>query len=330
MDPAQVYEDKTIAILLLAFSVVLLANGVFAIEQFSVQYGVGAGALLESSAYNISVIPLLNTMSSQIQATYQSILESVFMAGIGFIMSLMAFFLLTHRNSRYASYVRRHVPVHIVLAMVYLSMLIIMRSTTVMGPSSLDSYLTYISIFSCFALNLYLEYSLRKYESARKLSGNISINPMTPFGNILHLKSILFERLEGDIGIVDKHFNSVALSNLYRLIPSDAPRIKSIKILTSGSMLDSRFGQNYYDLKEELRNNGIALEVKVMTEADATAQHERFILDDSGSYKIPPFNIINKKSEHITRTNFRDSRTRFDYLYQNSTKFENLGQTPKT
>lgn len=330
MDPAQVYEDKTIAILLLAFSVVLLANGVFAIEQFSVQYGVGAGALLESSAYNISVIPLLNTMSSQIQATYQSILESVFMAGIGFIMSIMAFFLLTHRNSRYASYIRRHVPVHIVLAVVYLSMLIIMRSTTVVGPSSLDSYLNYVSIFSCFALNLYLEYSLRKYESARKLSGNISINPLTPFGNILHLRNILFDRLEDDISIVDKHFNSAALSNLYRLISSDTSRIKSIRILTSNYMLDSRFGQNYYDLKEELRNRGITLEIKVMADADATAQHERFIMDNRSSYKIPPFNIINKKSEHITHINLRDTKARFDYLYQNSTKFENLGQRQKT
>ena len=330
MDPSYVYEDKTIAILLLAFSVVLLANGIFAIEQFSVQYGVGAGALLESSAYNISVIPVLSTITSQIQSTYQMMLESVFMTGIGFIMSLMAFSLLTHKNSRYGSYIRRHVPVHIMLAIVYLSMLVIMRATAVVRISSFDSYLTYASIFFSILLDMYLEYSLRKYESSRKLSGNISINPLTPFGNIVQLRNTLFEKLQGEIGIVDKHFNSVALHNLYRLIPTGSSRIKSIKVLTSESMLDSRFGQNYYDLKEEFKNLGINLEVKVMAEADATAQHERFILDDNGSYKIPPFNIINKKSEHITRINTKDSRSRFEYLYQNSVKFENLSSRSKS
>jgi len=125
------------------------------------------------------------------------------------------------------------------------------------------------------------------------------------------------------VGVVDKHFNSAAMSNLYRLIPRDRANIKSLKILTSAEMLDSKFGSNYLDFKEELKNSNIEIEVKIMKEEDAVTQHERFIFDQQGAYKIPPLNIINKKSEHITRMNTRDARKRFDYLYQNSLKFEN-------
>ena len=81
-----------------------------------------------------------------------------------------------------------------------------------------NAYLTYVSIFLSIAFDIYLEYGLRKYESARKLSGNMSVKPLTPFGNIIQLKNTLFEKLQGEVGIVDKHFNSTALYNLYRLI----------------------------------------------------------------------------------------------------------------
>ncbi len=323
MEASQVYENKTLAILLIAASVVLLSNGIFSMEQFSIQYGVGAGALLQSSAYNLTVAPLLRGASLQIQTLYRSILESALLTGLGFVMFVMALVLLIHSPGRYGSYLRRYVPVHIMLAVVYIVVMVIVQSAVSIPLSPLYIYLTYIAVGISIFFDIYLEYDARRH-AARRFGRDININPQTPFANMMNLRAQLFDLLSGDIGLVDRHFNSAAMSNLYRLLPMDGDtKVKSMKIVTSEEMLDSKFRNNYFDLKEELKNSGIGFELRVMRGEDATAQHERFIIDENGAYKIPPMNIINKKSEHITRMNARDAKKRFDYLCQNSIKYEN-------
>ena len=150
----------------------------------------------------------------------------------------------------------------------------------------------------------------------------ISIDPSTPYSNLVKLKEELFDSLKGEVGIVDKHFNSAAMSNLHRLMPT-GNNIKSLTVITSNEMLDSGFGGNYQDLKNELKNGGMEVEVRIMKGEDSSVQHERFIFDDSVAYKIPPLSIIHKKSEHVVKMSVHDAKKRFEYLYQNSVKFEN-------
>ena len=59
---------------------------------------------------------------------------------------------------------------------------------------------------------------------------------------------------------------------------------------------------------------------------DAVEQHERMIMDSEKAYKIPPFNIINRKSEHIVQLEYSGSRKRFDDIWNRSTKIENFSR----
>jgi hypothetical protein len=209
--------------------------------------------------------------------------------------------------------------VHIMLAVIYVLLLFIVHSTFPFSFYSTQMYVTYIALVLCIALDGYLEYGMSK----NKHEAGISINPTTPYSNIVRLKEELFDGLVGQVGIIDKHFNSAAISNLYRLIPAGDSGIKEVRILTSAEMLDSGFNDNYRDLKNELKNREIGIELKIMKEEDAPVQHERFIVDDMKAYKIPPLNIIHKKSEHIVEMDHREAEKRFDYLYQRGIKLEN-------
>jgi|GEM_PF-829782 hypothetical protein len=328
METERYYNNKTASILLAAAALVLMANGIYNLMQFSIRVGGGEEvlALLQSNPANVTVSALQQSTTSQLQSLYQAVLESYLSTGIGLAMFVMAFILLMHGPNRYESYLKRYLPLHITLILIYIILLLIIHFTFSSTFYSTDLYLTYFAIALCLILDTYLQFSLQKTTSGRKFGRSISIDPSTPYANIVALKEQLFDDLSGEICIVDKHFNSNAMSNLYRLIPSDRSNIKSLRILTSQGMLDSKFGSNYLDLKEEFKNTGVELEVKIMKDEDATVQHERFLFDDKGAYTIPPLNIINKKSEHINRMSMRDAKKRFDYLYQNSVKFENYSE----
>jgi len=322
MEPSQIYEEKTASVLLITASLILMATAIFNVSQLSIDYGLGAGAILQSSHDNAAVAPALQATSAQLQAIYQAMLEEGFLAAVGLMMFIMAFVLLVHGPNKYESYTRRYVPLHLMLAVIYVALILIIDSTFSSSIYTVN-LVTYVAIAVCMLLDIYLQLSLHNPAMVRKIRG-IGINPSTPYANLVRIKEELFDNLNGEVGIVDKHFNSLAMSNLYRLLPTEGSGIKSLRVLTSEEMLDSGFGSNYADLKNELKNQGIGMEIKIMAKDDASAQHERFIFDDSVAYKIPPLNIINRKSEHIVKMGQRDARRRFDYLYQNAVKFENL------
>ncbi|MEM3460276.1 MAG: hypothetical protein QXO24_03560, partial [Candidatus Micrarchaeaceae archaeon] len=49
----------------------------------------------------------------------------------------------------------------------------------------------------------------------------------------------------------------------------------------------------------------------------------RIIFDDSKAFKIPPLNIINKKSEHITRLSRSDASRRYEELAKGAISYKN-------
>jgi hypothetical protein len=129
--------------------------------------------------------------------------------------------------------------------------------------------------------------------------------------------------MSGHLRIIDKHFNSTALANLHRIIEGSVANFTKITILTSGEMLDSDTSGDMVDFRSELSAQGVAFEVRLLGERDAVEQHERIMMDDKLAFKVPPFNIINKRSEHITRISHADARNRFNQLLERSTKLEN-------
>lgn len=320
MDSEKVYENRTLSILLITLSVILFIGGILNIQFFSTQYGLGAGALLSSKATNTTITPILRYAASQTSLLYQAILESYLITILGFVLFSMSFVLWLHKQNGYEKYLRVYVPLCIFLIIIYLALLIIMYSTFDFSFYSLTLYIIYFSLFTSIVIDLYIGYKVYGI-GLRKRFGGITITPSTPYTNMINLKEKLFSAFSGNVGIVDKHFNSQALGNLYRLI-SDNRNIKRITVISSNEMLDSSFNREYKDLKNELEGYGTILEVKLMNNNDSIQQHERFIFDDDIAYKIPPMNIINKKSEHIVKIGRRDAVKRFEELILNSTKIE--------
>jgi hypothetical protein len=164
-------------------------------------------------------------------------------------------------------------------------------------------------------------------KSSRRVAQQISIDPETPYSNMKILSNRLMKRLSGEIRILDMHFDVSALDNLIQLTQGNLGRYKSISVLAKADRLNSEFEKRYKDFKSELENKGIAFELRVLSEKDASKQHERMLIDENSAYKIPPLNIINKKSEHIVSIKQADAVHRFSDMWSEATRFENFKST---
>ncbi len=318
MESERVYENKTISILLITVALVLLGSGIFNIQLFSIQYGIGAGALITSNSANTLVTPVLSYTASETSLFYQAILESYLITAIAFVLFSMAFVLWLHGQNGYLKYLRFYIPLHLLLILLYSIILLVIYSSFNFSLYSSSLDITYLAIAITIILDSFLGYKIYLSRMNRSFKG-IKISPSKPYSNILLLREKLFSMLTGEVGIVDKHFNSQALENLHRLILGNQ-KISKITIITYNEMFDSSFNKEYRDLKNELNNMNIDLEIKLMKPEEAIEQHERFIFDSESAYKIPPLNIINKKSEHIVKMSRRDAVNRFDELVFNSIK----------
>ena len=151
----------------------------------------------------------------------------------------------------------------------------------------------------------------------------IEINSEQPYSNMLMLSSRLMGRLEGEVRILDMHFDSKAAENLIRLSRNPG-KSTSIHVLTKADRLGKNFERSYTDLVEELGNKNITFELRVMNSEDAGQQHERLLIDSARAYKIPPLNIINKKNEHVVSIDHGRAAKRFEFLWNRGTKYEHL------
>ncbi len=309
----------------LAFASILLVVGaVFLIQILSTIYGTGAGAIVQSSADKANVTSILQPVTTQLSAVYHGIVEAYVELLIALLIFSASLGIYANRNAAYSSAGRRYLLLNLTLAFIYAIFFVLTLHSSPIPVTSNYLYIPYFGIVATIAIDVYLELEIHTGKArsvGRRLS--IAIRPESPYRNIVELRESLFSNISGNICILDKHFNSKGIDNLYRLLEGSTGGISKITVITSAEMLDSQFGANYRDLQEELRNRNIEFEVKVMGDADAMEQHERFIFDDSMAFKIPPLNIINKKSEHITRINRADAAKRFNALEQRSVKFEN-------
>ncbi|MDE1845735.1 MAG: hypothetical protein KGH53_00410 [Candidatus Micrarchaeota archaeon] len=311
-------------LLLIAGSVLLIFAAIYFIQIFGTEYGVGAGALVQSQADNTIVVSNLQALSSQLIVLNQYVLESYLAVVLGLLLALLAVVLYINRKNRYDEANRRYIMLHTTITVVYIILFWIIYSGFVHSTLSIMVYLGYFGMIVCIITDLYFEMNARQANSRKVGVRTINIDPETPYTNLQVLRHQLFSKLKGNVRIVDKHFNSNAIANLHRLVSDDLESIDSITVITSEEMLDARFGDNYRDIRGEFANADVALEMIVMPREEAAKQHERFLFDDTEAFKIPPLNIINKKSEHVTKINLEETRKRFEYLLQRSTKLENF------
>ncbi|MEM3839319.1 MAG: hypothetical protein QXF01_01935, partial [Candidatus Micrarchaeaceae archaeon] len=292
----------------------------------SILYGVGAGAVIQSTYNNNATIaPSVAPAAQQLVAIHDGILESYILFLVATAAMGGAFLIFIRRNERSSATQSRYVPFHVAMVAVFALILYVIISEPYMSARGFYMYVTYSGIGISLACDLFLEY-LNRTHSHSKVQGlrhTIAIDPKKPFSNLIALRESIFSNLSGHLRIIDKHFNTTALANLHRLVYESIGNLSKITILTSKEMLDSDISSSVSDFRAELSGSGIELELKLMDDKDAVEQHERIMLDDKIAYKVPPFNIINKKSEHITTISHSQAERRFEYLYKRAIKLEN-------
>ncbi len=181
--------------------------------------------------------------------------------------------------------------------------------------------LSYIGGIMSFMAGISGFYETKSASSKKRLQ--IEMDPNTPYSNMVLLTEKLVGNLNGRIKILDMHFDTKALDNLSVMLKGRNRNFIAVDLLTKKERLGKDFEKIYYDFKKELLNEGVAFDLRILDEKDALEQHERLLIDSGSAYKIPPLNIINKKSEHIVSINFRHANRRFDELWARAKKFEN-------
>ncbi len=299
-----------IAAIIFAASALAIFVSLYYMQQLSVSIGVGSGAMyIVETTHNVTVPAslqgIVNGLSTFRIAIYITYMMFV-LALISFLMATLQLFGNAH--SRLAVY---SVAVSAVLFIALLS--ILNMSFDLSQPLALY-VLSYVSGAAMLAAAAY--YILRPgHRMTKAAHRQISLNPSTPYTNLLLLSKNLFSTLEGDVKIVDMHFDSAGMENLALLIEGVSPKCSNIHVLANGERIGDTFRKRYTNLVTELANRSIGFEVRIMNSEDAAEQHERFIVDSAHAYKIPPLNIINKKSEHIVSIRHGEALRRFDYMW---------------
>lgn len=311
-------------LLLLLASFILSAASLYVSDILAINYGVGAGALIQSKADNTNVTSILVPTTNELNVLHRAWLEAYILFAIAIAMLGSAFMIYLNRSVKTRQAARRYTLLHLALTFIYVALFFIVLSSFSFNLTGIYFWAIYASMFVAVCVDAYLELVIHspKLKSIRQ-HGDVRLEPEKPFSNIVALRDTVFATLNGHLRIVDKHFNSDAIGNLHRLIETNLQSIKTIDILTSPSMFDYAFQQNYTDFRNELGNAGIEFNFMIMSDADSSDQHERFVFDDTHAFKTPPLNIINRKSEHVTKLKLKDAVNRFEQLSQNAMKYEN-------
>ncbi len=319
-------RNNTIALALLTVgSLLLIFGSVYLMKELAVFYGIGVGAAVQSISDRANLSASVVDAATSITTIRYDILESYVLSVVALGLTAAAFAMFIKRNEKITAASLSYTRINAALVIIYMLLMYLVLAEFYVNLQGTYLDIAYVGIIICLGVDVYIEYAYRKRDilRAQRPVSSIALDPTKPFSNILTLQDSLFSAMSGHLRVLDKHFNSGALENLHRLTAKSLGRFTRMTILTSKGMLDSEMGKGISDFRSELSRSGIGLEVRLMDDGDVVDQHERIILDDSVAYKVPPINIINTRSEHVTRISYRDARKRFDQLYQRGIKIEN-------
>ncbi|EQD64686.1 conserved hypothetical protein, membrane, partial [mine drainage metagenome] len=223
---------------------------VYYMQQLSLSIGVGSGAYIIATGHNVtlpasiqSVVNSIPTFKIALYLTYMMFVVAL----ICFAMGLLQLF--GNMQSRLAMYT---VAVSSILFIVLFS---ILDMNFDFSQSATLYALSYISGLVMLAASAYyiIEYRHRQVKGVRR---QISLNPSTPYTNLLVLSRELFSNLTGNVKIVDMHFDSAGMENLAMLVSGSKSDYSSIYVLANGERIGSDFKRRYSNLVTELENRG--------------------------------------------------------------------------
>ena len=310
------------AIVALVAGFVALLYTFYFMQQLSYSVGVYSGISSAIRTYNINNANVSNVLISAIsQSTTLLLALRLTYALLPFAVIMLAISTIWLFNR---SYFRFAGMALIISSLIYVIIVAVIEFDFIFNNTMYSFPFAYAAGGLALAVGTYSLLRLeRPHQLQRRTVHPILINPETPYSNIKMLSKRLMRNLNGDIRILDMHFDINALDNLGKLVIGNT-QYSSISVLTSASRLGNEFYRYYNDFKNELSNNNINFELRVLANDEASKQHERLLMDSSTAYKIPPLNIINKKSEHIVGINHREAEYRFNNLWPKATKYENM------
>ncbi|MEM3791616.1 MAG: hypothetical protein QXL16_02720 [Candidatus Micrarchaeaceae archaeon] len=279
-----------------------------------ISYGVELGALAQSNSQTANATNFLAPIVFSLHEIRFYIYFSYLLLVLSSAMLVFSTIAYAKRNSKEAAY--RYIMLNVFSSVLYLLFLLLIDKIAEIHTTY--SYASVIVSFISAGNALYLLYEVRSRPEAKGLQ--LRIEADKPMSSLIELKEAISPYLEGEVYVVDKHFNSQAIYNLARILEGNEKASKVIVLC--GGTFDSKFNENYKDLKKELSSRNIEFEVYIMDQEDAEEQHERFILSRK-AFKIPPLNIINKKNEHINTISRNDTRETLEKLMKRATKYEN-------
>jgi hypothetical protein len=116
------------------------------------------------------------------------------------------------------------------------------------------------------------------------------LSPEKPFSNKKAVRDIV-NSCEKYIYWVDKYFSRVGLDWLSEAL--NTSKVRNIKILMSSEKANEKFKALYKDLKEELTNNGVKCELRVIIDNRLKADiHDRWIISENLCYNMPSTDTV--------------------------------------
>lgn len=130
------------------------------------------------------------------------------------------------------------------------------------------------------------------------------ISPEKPFTNKVAFYSTI-KSCEDFLYWIDKYFTQAGLELLIDSL--DASKVKDLRIITSNDKVDARFRDLFKDFKEELKNKGMKVELRVITDARLKAQiHDRWIITNGQCFNLPSADTLARgQYSEIKKTNNR-------------------------
>jgi hypothetical protein len=116
------------------------------------------------------------------------------------------------------------------------------------------------------------------------------LSPGKPFSNKKAVRDVI-NSCEKYIYWVDKYFSRAGLDWLSESL--NTSKVKNIKILMSSEKVNEKFKSLYKDLKEELINNCVKCELRVIIDNKLKADiHDRWIISENLCYNMPSTDTV--------------------------------------
>ena len=128
------------------------------------------------------------------------------------------------------------------------------------------------------------------FEVIHRSSDTRLLLPSKPYSNKKAVRDVI-SSCEKYIYWVDKYFSRAGLDWLSESL--NASKVKNIKILMSSEKLNEKFISLYKDLREELKNDGVECELRVIIDNKLkTNIHDRWIISENLCYNMPSTDTV--------------------------------------